>query len=98
MVALPLIDSVSLHFSLARPDGRLDGRRRICSRPVHVVRRQTNGRLSRLWVVSSLCNLYDLCASVLSVCHVRSTTETQRTQRLHREILRSDRNTLCRSS
>src|SRR6185369_8797300 len=35
---------------------------------------------------SSLCNLSVLCASVVEDCLEKTTTETQRTQRLHREI------------
>src|SRR6185503_20384153 len=35
---------------------------------------------------SSLCNLCVLCASVVENCLGKRTTETQRTQRLHREI------------
>src|SRR6185369_6869824 len=35
---------------------------------------------------SSLCNLGVLCASVVEDCLGKTTTETQRTQRLHREI------------
>ena len=35
---------------------------------------------------SSLCNLCVLCASVVEDCLGKTTTETQRTQRLHREI------------
>ena len=34
---------------------------------------------------SSLCNLCVLCASVVKNCSKKTTTETQRTQRLHRE-------------
>jgi hypothetical protein len=34
---------------------------------------------------SSLCNLCVLCASVVHCCLEKTTTETQRTQRLHRE-------------
>ena len=36
---------------------------------------------------SSLCNLCVLCASVVKNCSKKTTTETQRTQRLHREEL-----------
>src|ERR1700741_1849517 len=36
-----------------------------------------------IWI--SLCNLCVLCASVVVVTHPPITTETQRTQRLHRE-------------
>src|SRR5215203_3848854 len=34
---------------------------------------------------SSLCNLCVLCASVVHYCSEKTTTETQSTQRLHRE-------------
>src|SRR6185437_7361901 len=37
---------------------------------------------------SSLCNLCVLCAFVVKNCSKKTTTETQRTQRLHREELR----------
>jgi hypothetical protein len=36
----------------------------------------------------SLCNLCVLCASVVGVSRIPITTETQRRQRLHREIAR----------
>src|SRR6185369_524332 len=35
---------------------------------------------------SSLCNLCVLCVSVVNDCLGKTTTEAQRTQRLHREI------------
>ena len=38
---------------------------------------------------SSLCNLCVLCASVVNYSLEKTTTETQRTQRLHREEVRS---------
>ena len=44
----------------------------------------------------SLCNLCVLCASVVKELFVKTTTETQRTQRLHREIRLFWRNT-CRA-
>jgi outer membrane protein insertion porin family len=47
--------------------------------------RQTGSRGTNGHMRSSLCNLGVLCDSVVSFAAVLSTTETQRTQRLHRE-------------
>ena len=43
-------------------------------------------RLFNEWIkLNSLCNLCVLCASVVDEFRAKHTTETQRTQRLHRE-------------
>ena len=44
---------------------------------------------------SSLCNLCVLCASVVHYCSEKTTTETQSTQRLHRE--EADRDFSCKA-
>src|SRR5215208_1980443 len=84
----------SSNVSIVAPSGasssaaRSGPRLKDCCRRLPAIPKMTNGlftTVSSLCARSSLCNLCVLCVSVVHYYSEKTTTETQSTQRLHRE-------------
>src|SRR5215216_4014035 len=93
LIAVPISRTISLASSsisilvgMLRQSSKISN----CQLPIAnllvVVQFRVQAALHEKWHTrSSLCNLCVLCASVVHYCSEKTTTETQSTQRLHRE-------------